>query len=49
MQGVRPRTWWEAEQAKKATRVAIVSWLAVLLILLAIIYISASDPGLWPR
>ncbi|HHP7235154.1 MAG TPA: TIGR00341 family protein [Desulfobacterales bacterium] len=49
IQKIRPRTWWEAEQAKKATRVAIVSWLAVLLILLAIIYISASDPGLWPR
>lgn len=45
VQKIRPRTWWEAEQAKKATRVAITSWLVVLLILLVIIYISASGPG----
>lgn len=44
VQKIRPRTWWEAERAQKATRLAIASWLLVLLILLAIIYLSASEP-----
>ena len=34
---VRPRTWWEAEKAKKATRVAVVSWLALLAVLIGLI------------
>lgn len=38
VQGVRPRSWWESERAKKATRVAVVSWSCLLLILLVLIY-----------
>ncbi|MDZ7771906.1 MAG: TIGR00341 family protein [Balneolaceae bacterium] len=34
VQGVRPRTWWEAEKARKATRIALAAW-AVLLALAA--------------
>lgn len=36
IQGVRPRNWWEAEKAKKATRIAIATWF-VLLVMLAIL------------
>lgn len=35
-QGVKPRTWWEAEKAKKSTRTAAILW-GVLLIVLSII------------
>lgn len=34
---IRPRTWWEAEKAKKATRVAVVSWVVLLGALVALI------------
>ena len=30
LQGVRPRSWWEAEKAKKATRIAIAIWFSLL-------------------
>lgn len=39
-QGVRPRTWWEAERAKKATRSAIAVWTLLLIILLGLIALS---------
>lgn len=38
VQGVRPRSWWEAEKAKKATRMAIALWVALLVILGLIIW-----------
>lgn len=34
-QGVRPRTWWEAERARKSSRAAMILW-ATLLALLAL-------------
>ena len=37
VQGIQPRTWWEADRAKKATRNAIILWAAVLLILTILI------------
>jgi len=37
-QRVRPRTWWEAEKAKKAIRLAIASWLVMLVVLAVAIY-----------
>ena len=40
LQGIRPVTWWEADRAKKATKIAVVSWTLVLLLLLIIIYVS---------
>jgi uncharacterized hydrophobic protein (TIGR00341 family) len=36
-QKVRPRTWWEAERARKATRLAVTTWVVMLLILLGLI------------
>jgi uncharacterized hydrophobic protein (TIGR00341 family) len=36
-QGVRPRTWWEENRAKKSTRIAISIWTILLLILILII------------
>ncbi|MDA8745140.1 TIGR00341 family protein [Rubripirellula amarantea] len=38
VQGLRPRTWWEAERAKKGTRIAVLTWLALLLVLAVLIY-----------
>jgi len=38
VQGVRPRTWWEAKKAKKATRTAIAIWFVLLVILAVIIW-----------
>ncbi len=40
VQGVRPRTWWEADKAKKSTRLAIILWSIFLVILIIAIYIS---------
>jgi uncharacterized hydrophobic protein (TIGR00341 family) len=39
-QDVRPRYWWEAERAKRMVRVAGGIWLALLVALLALIYLS---------
>jgi len=42
LQGVRPRTWWEADQAKKATIKAAIIWSGLLLALIIILYFTAS-------
>lgn len=39
-QGIRPVTWWEADRAKKATRIAILFGVSLLLILTVIILLS---------
>jgi len=36
-QGVRPRTWWEADRAKRATRIAVAIWVGLLVALIALI------------
>ncbi len=41
LQGVRPRTWWEADQAKKATAKASIVWGGLLLALIIIVYFTA--------
>lgn len=38
-QRVRPRTWWEADRAKKATRIAVTAWILMLALLLALIWL----------
>ncbi|WP_445665802.1 TIGR00341 family protein [Fodinibius sp. AD559] len=38
VQGIQPRSWWEVEKAKKATRIAIGIWVALLAILAIIIW-----------
>ncbi|MGM0545528.1 MAG: TIGR00341 family protein [Bacteroidota bacterium] len=37
-QGVQPRSWWEVEKAKKATRIAITTWVVLLALLATIIW-----------
>ncbi|MEX0894187.1 MAG: TIGR00341 family protein [Balneolaceae bacterium] len=39
VQGVRPRHWWEAKQAKQASRNAIIFWLILLAVFTAIIFL----------
>lgn len=39
-QGVRPRTWWEEARAKRATRVAILIWLGLLVALSVILLVT---------
>ena len=39
-QGVRPRSWWEAERAKKATWGAILVWIVLLATLAAILWLT---------
>ncbi|CAN5492858.1 TIGR00341 family protein [soil metagenome] len=40
-QGVRPRTWYEAQQAKKANKIALTLWIIIILFLTSIIYFVA--------
>jgi uncharacterized hydrophobic protein (TIGR00341 family) len=37
IEGIQPKTWWEADRAKKATRNAIILWTAALLVLTILI------------
>ncbi len=37
VQGVRPRTWWQQNQARKATRIAVTAWCLLLAALVIII------------
>lgn len=39
VQGVRPRSWWEAEKAKKAVRIAIATWFVLLVIFAVLIWL----------
>lgn len=43
IQKVRPRTWWEAERAQRATRVAVATWIVMLAILLVLILLRQQD------
>ena len=45
VQGVLPHRWWEAEQAKRATRLAVGVWTALLLILVAVILFTPAGQG----
>ncbi len=38
VQGIEPSTWWEAKKAKRLTRDALMIWLALLGVLIAVIY-----------
>jgi uncharacterized hydrophobic protein (TIGR00341 family) len=40
IQGIRPITWWEADRAKKATRIAILLWVLLLILLIIVILLS---------
>ena len=45
LQRVRPRTWWEAERAKRATRLAATTWVVMLLLLLALMVLTRIVPA----
>jgi len=45
IQGIRPRTWWEAERARKATHLAVGAWLLLLLALVAVLLLSGELPA----
>ena len=38
-QNVRPRTWWEADRARKAIKIAISFWVFLLLMLVAVVLV----------
>jgi hypothetical protein len=38
-EGIQPKSWWEAERAKKYVRTAISFWVMLLLLLAALIYV----------
>ncbi len=40
LQGIRPRSWYEADRARKATRNALLLWLVLLLALVALILLA---------
>ncbi len=37
-QGIAPRTWWKAEKAKRAVRIAVALWILLLLLLAVMIF-----------
>ncbi|MBL1214768.1 MAG: TIGR00341 family protein [Ignavibacteriae bacterium] len=43
VQGIRPRRWWEAKKAKKASRYAIIIWTILLILLAAVIIVSQEN------
>jgi uncharacterized hydrophobic protein (TIGR00341 family) len=43
VRGISPRTWWEADQAKKSTRKALLTWSVILILLIAIIILWKTD------
>ena len=40
VQGIQPRTWWETDRAKRATRIALVLWTVLLALLVGVILLS---------
>jgi len=40
VQGIEPRTWWEARNAKEATVVAIVGWILLLAMLIIVVFLG---------
>lgn len=51
LQQVRPRTWWDADRARKATRVAVATWIIMLIILGVLIWLGQVEgtPGVDPN
>jgi uncharacterized hydrophobic protein (TIGR00341 family) len=40
LQKIRPRTWWEAERARRATQLAVTIWIILLALLLGLMLLS---------
>jgi uncharacterized hydrophobic protein (TIGR00341 family) len=45
-QGIRPQKWWEAENAKKAVRISLSIWFALLVLLAVLIFIEQKKRGI---
>ncbi len=45
LHGIRPRTWWEADRAKKAARTALLIWVVLLVVLVALIVLAQTWPA----
>ena len=43
IRGISPRTWWEADRAKRSTRRALVTWTVTLALLTAVILLWQTD------
>lgn len=43
LQGIRPRTWWEADKARRATRLAILVWVVLLVALVGLILLYRTE------
>lgn len=37
LQGVRPRTWYDTQKAKRASKIALITWITIILILAVVI------------
>lgn len=42
LKGIRPRTWYEKEKARRATVIYVMGWLAALIVLMVVIYARRS-------
>jgi uncharacterized hydrophobic protein (TIGR00341 family) len=40
LKGIRPRVWWEADRAERASRLAIGLWSVLLILLIFVLYLS---------
>lgn len=38
VQGIKPRSWWEADKAKRLSRLSLVIWITLLLILISVLF-----------
>ena len=42
VQGIRPRSWWEANRAKRASRIAAGIWTGLLILLVIVVAFAQS-------
>ena len=42
LQGIRPRAWWEADRAKKASLIAAIMWSSLLVLLIGVLLFAES-------
>jgi uncharacterized hydrophobic protein (TIGR00341 family) len=40
LKGIKPYTWWEAKRAKQSTRIAMMIWFGLLILMIALVTLS---------